>query len=358
MDNRAYLAWLQSIQGSQQFVESQQNESWKKAIDWAQTAGDVVSFGASFVPGGNLVGSAIDAVSAGVDTAQGDYLDAGLRGTAAVAGLIPGGGAAVKIGAAATKLAKAAKGVEAAKAVVGVAKAAGTAAAATKVGQATIGAVNAGKGAVKAAGTAAAGTKVGQATIGAVKTGKSVVDAVKAAKAGMSGAGAVAKGTEVAAGAAKGTELATTATTLGGRMAGAARTTGKAVTKTAQAVNDYGAKHQSNASNTFGSKDSQYYSDPKSPTQQEREFLAPVSAEAQSNLVSQGTKPTDSRKRDSMDPAFSYRGAYGMFRPVGYGMNENNLNKMVNTHVNKFLKSKKGKELKSEVKNIAKKRVD
>jgi hypothetical protein len=47
-----------------------------------------------------------------------------------------------------------------------------------------------------------------------------------------------------------------------------------------------------------------------------------------------------------------------MFRPVGYGMNENTLNKMVNNHVNKFLKSKKGKELKSEVKDIAKKRVD
>jgi len=341
MDKRAYLAWLQSIQGSQQFVESQQNESWKKAIDWAQTAGDVVSFGASFVPGGNLVGSAIDAVSAGVDTAQGDYLDAGLRGTAAVAGLIPGGGAAVKIGAAAMKVGKAAKGAKAVTTTVNAVKTAGNAAAATKAGQATI-------GAVRTAGTALAGTKAGQATIGAVKTGKSVVDAVKAAKTGMSGAGAVAKGTEAT----------TTATTLGGRMAGAARTTGKAVAKTAQAVNDYGAKHQSNASDTFGKKDSQYYSG-KEGGAAEREFLAPISGEVQSNLVSQGTQPTDSRKRDnSMDPAFSYRGAYGMFRPVGYGMNENILNKMVNTHVNKFLKSKKGKQLKSEVKNIAKKRVD
>jgi len=341
MDKRAYLAWLQSIQGSQQFVESQQNESWKKAIDWAQTAGDVVSFGASFVPGGNLVGSAIDAVSAGVDTAQGDYLDAGLRGTAAVAGLIPGGGAAVKIGAAAMKVGKAAKGAKAVTTTVNAVKTAGNAAAATKAGQATI-------GAVRTAGTALAGTKAGQATIGAVKTGKSVVDAVKAAKTGMSGAGAVAKGTEAT----------TTATTLGGRMAGAARTTGKAVAKTAQAVNDYGAKHQSNASDTFGKKDSQYYSG-KEGGAAEREFLAPISGEVQSNLVTQGTQPTDSRKRDNnMDPAFSYRGAYGMFRPVGYGMNENILNKMVNTHVNKFLKSKKGKQLKSEVKNIAKKRVD
>ena len=325
MDKRAYLAWLQSIQGSPQ------NEGFKKALDWVQTAGDVASLGLSFVPGANVIGSAIDAVSAGIDVAQGDYLDAGLRGTAAGVGLIPGGGAAVKIGAAATNVGKAAKTVETAKAI---------------------------GGAAKAVETATTGTKVGQATIGAAKAGKGTVDAVQAAKAGTSGAGAVTKGTEVAAGAAIGTKTATTATSLGGRMAGAAKTTTKAVAKTAQAVNDYGAKHQSNASNTFGSKDSQYYSDPKRPTQQEREFLAPVSAEAQSNLVSQGTKPTDSRKRDSMDPAFSYRGAYGMFRPVGYGMNENNLNKMVNTHVNKFLKSKKGKELKSEVKNIAKKRVD
>jgi hypothetical protein len=90
-----------------------------------------------------------------------------------------------------------------------------------------------------------------------------------------------------------------------------------------------------------------------------KDFLAPVSADVQSNLVSQGTQATQSHKKDnSMDPAFSYRGAYGMFRPVGYGMTESTLNKMVNNHVNKFLKSKKGKELKSEVKDIAKKRVD
>ena len=318
MDKRAYLAWLQSIQGSPQ------NEGFKKALDWVQTAGDVASLGLSFIPGANVIGSALDAVSAGIDVAQGDYLDAGLRGTAAGVGLIPGGGAAVKIGAAATKVGKAAKTVETAKAI---------------------------GGAAKAVETATTGTKVGQATIGAANAGKGTVDAVQAAKAGTSGAGAVTKGTEVAAGAAIGTKTATTATSLGGRAAGAAKTTTKAVAKTAQAVNDYGAQLQSNAK--IGDI---YQSGGLIP--QEREFLAPVSAEAQSNLVSQGTKPTDSRKRDSMDPAFSYRGAYGMFRPVGYGMNENNLNKMVNTHVNKFLKSKKGKELKSEVKNIAKKRVD
>ena len=146
-------------------------------------------------------------------------------------------------------------------------------------------------------------------------------------------------------------------------MAGAAKTTIKTTAKTAQAVNDYGAEIQSNASEKFGKGDiyQPYNTDPEKPNVQatERDFLAPVGADVQSNLVSQGTQATHSRKRDnSMDPAFSYRGAYGMFRPVGYGMTESTLNKMVNTHVNKFLKSKKGKELKSEVKDIAKKRVD
>ena len=350
MDKRTYLAWLQSTQAPQQ------NEGWKKAIDMVQTAGDIVSFGASFVPAGNLVGAAIDAASAGVDLAQGDYLDAGLRGTAAGAGLLPGGGAAVKVGSAATKATKA---VATSKAVGGTARAIGGAIAGTKAGEAAI-------GTGRAIGNVVAATKAGKAAIGAV-------DAVKAAKAGTSGASAVAKGTEAAAGAAKageaaagaakGTELATTTTTLGGRMAGAAKTTIKTTAKTAQAVNDYGAERQSNASEKFGKGDiyQPYNTNKNLPdvVQSERDFLAPVGADVQSNLVSQGTQATHSRKRDnSMDPAFSYRGAYGMFRPVGYGMNESTLNKMVNTHVNKFLKSKKGKELKSEVKDIAKKRVD
>jgi hypothetical protein len=347
MDKRTYLAWLQSTQAPQQ------NEGWKKAIDMAQTAGDVVSFGASFIPGGNLVGSAIDAVSAGVDLAQGDYLDAGLRGTAAGAGLLPGGGAAVKVGAAATKAAKA---VATSKAVGGTARAIGGAIAGTKAGEAAI-------GAGRAIGNVVAATKAGKAAIGAV-------DAVKAAKAGTSGASAVAKGTEAAAGAAKAGEAAATAAkpSLLGRVTSAARTTGKAISKGAQAVNDYGAERQSNASDTFGkkigtdknSKNSQYNMKGRENwIEQQKDFLAPVGADVQSNLVSQGTQATHSRKRDNdMAPAFSYRGAYGMFRPVGYGMNENTLNKMVNNHVNKFLKSKKGKELKSEVKNIAKKRVD
>jgi hypothetical protein len=137
----------------------------------------------------------------------------------------------------------------------------------------------------------------------------------------------------------------------------------KTATKVGRVANDYGAENQKNASDTFGKGDiyQPYNTNEKDIDiiTPEKDFLAPVGLDVRSNLVSQGTQATHSRKRDNdMAPAFSYRGAYGMFRPVGYGMNENTLNKMVNNHVNKFLKSKKGKELKSEVKNIAKKRVD
>jgi len=88
---------------TQNILEKQIEEGLiKKAIDFAQGVGDVVSGVASLIPGGNLVGSAIDAVSAGVDTLQGDKADAAFRAAAAVGGLIPGVGAAMKAG----KLAK------------------------------------------------------------------------------------------------------------------------------------------------------------------------------------------------------------------------------------------------------------
>ena len=67
-------------------------------IDKVQGVADIVSTGLSFIPGLNLVGSAIDAVSAGVDTAQGQYGDAAMRAGSAAAGVVPGGGAAVKGG--------------------------------------------------------------------------------------------------------------------------------------------------------------------------------------------------------------------------------------------------------------------
>lgn len=97
---------------TQNILEKQIEEGLiKKAVDFAQGVGDVVSGVASLIPGGNLVGSAIDAVSAGVDTLQGDKGDAAFRAASAVGGLIPGVGAAMKAG----KLAKA--GVAAGKAL-------------------------------------------------------------------------------------------------------------------------------------------------------------------------------------------------------------------------------------------------
>jgi len=336
MDKRTYLAWLQSTQAPQQ------NEGLKKAIDYVQTAGDVISFGASFVPGGNFVGSAIDTVSAGVDLAQGDYVDSAFRGGAAAAGLIPGGGAIAKT-AQAAKAAKAAKavetGVNVAKTVKGVEGAASVA-----------------KG-VEGAKTATGTTKVftRDPVAKAVQAGQAnaAKGAVQAARTGTQGAQAVAKGSEAAAAAAKPSLL--------GRATQGIKTGARTMTKTATKIVHNAPKNQKNASDTFGKEGSQYYMEKgrENWIEQQKDFLAPVGADVQSNLVSQGTQATQSRKRDnSMDPAFSYRGAYGMFRPVGYGMNENTLNKMVNNHVNKFLKSKKGKELKSEVKDIAKKRVD
>lgn len=85
--------------------ERKRQESLQEAgiIDTIQTGADFLSMGLSFVPGLNFVGSAIDAISAGVDLAQGQYGDAALRGGAAALGLIPGGGAVAKIGAKAIK---------------------------------------------------------------------------------------------------------------------------------------------------------------------------------------------------------------------------------------------------------------
>lgn len=96
---------------------------------------------------------------------------------------------------------------------------------------------------------------------------------------------------------------------------------------------------------------------PESGKQRQASFLDPAEAEVRSNLVGQAANPTMSRRReDQRDPAFGYYGAQAMFRPIGYGtMEEGNLNKMVNNHVQKFLKSRHGKKLKTEVNSIVKK---
>ena len=85
------------------YIPNHRHELNENVIDKIQGVADVVSGGLSFIPGLNLVGSAIDAVSAGVDVVQGQYGDAALRGGAAALGVIPGVGAAAKIGAKAIK---------------------------------------------------------------------------------------------------------------------------------------------------------------------------------------------------------------------------------------------------------------
>lgn len=138
-------------------------------IDSIQSGWDWVSTGLSFVPGGNWIAAAGDAISAGVDVAQGQYGDAAMRGAAAAAGLIPGGGATVRIGAKVGKLATAAaKGGKAASK-------AGTALA--KYGDEAAKALNTTTKGVADAKQAVTSAK--QAVAAAQQTGKGVADAAK-----------------------------------------------------------------------------------------------------------------------------------------------------------------------------------
>jgi hypothetical protein len=136
------LAILKLNESKRNLIERPEDEEEEKAqqgasssggiINAIQTGADVVSGILSFIPGANLIGSGIDAVSAAVDTAQGEYGDAALRAGSAVVGLIPGGGAAVKGGAAAVKAAKA---VDTASDVAKAGKAIGTATDVAKAGE-------------------------------------------------------------------------------------------------------------------------------------------------------------------------------------------------------------------------------
>jgi hypothetical protein len=87
--------------------EEEEEKSSGGIINKIQTGADIVSGVLSFIPGLNVIGSGIDAASAAIDTAQGEYGDAALRAGSATIGLIPGGGAAVKGGVAVAKTAKA-----------------------------------------------------------------------------------------------------------------------------------------------------------------------------------------------------------------------------------------------------------
>jgi hypothetical protein len=154
-------------------IQQDTSSSGGGVIDAIQTGADVVSGILSFIPGGNLVGSAIDAVSAGVDVAQGDYGDAALRAGSAAVGLIPGGGAAVKGGAAAVKAAKA---VDTASDVAKAAKTVGTATDVANAGKTVVGttkAIDTATGAAKEAeilGTVTSPTKtIGPTPGGAIE---------------------------------------------------------------------------------------------------------------------------------------------------------------------------------------------
>ena len=78
-------------------------EGLKKAVDAVQSGADLVSGALSFIPGGNLIGSAIDVASAGVDAAQGQWGDAAARAGTGLVGIIPGAGGVAKGGIAAAK---------------------------------------------------------------------------------------------------------------------------------------------------------------------------------------------------------------------------------------------------------------
>lgn len=83
------------------------------AIDTMQGVLDIATLGGSFIPGLNLASAAVQSISAGVDAAQGQYGEAGLRAGQAALSAIPFGRAA----GAATKLGKAARVAKVAGAV-------------------------------------------------------------------------------------------------------------------------------------------------------------------------------------------------------------------------------------------------
>jgi hypothetical protein len=87
--------------------------------------------------------------------------------------------------------------------------------------------------------------------------------------------------------------------------------------------------------------------------------LDPIALDIASNLSREGgAAPTQSSKTHvpQNDPYFTYKGGYSIFRPIGT-MQENKLNKMVNTHVDKFLKTRHGSKLQKEVSEIATKKA-
>ena len=68
-------------------IEKEAND---EIIDDVQDKADYLTTGMSAIPVANLVGSGIDAISAGVDASQGQYKNATLRAVSAAAGVVPG----------------------------------------------------------------------------------------------------------------------------------------------------------------------------------------------------------------------------------------------------------------------------
>lgn len=83
---------------SKEWDKKIEKEANDEIIDDVQDKMDYVTTGMSAIPVANLVGSGIDAISAGVDASQGQYKDATLRTVQAAAGVVPGSKLAVATG--------------------------------------------------------------------------------------------------------------------------------------------------------------------------------------------------------------------------------------------------------------------
>jgi hypothetical protein len=347
MNNKeTYLYWLQANTQKNYLSESKNLEEYKfiasaeddeedgGIVDTIQNYADVVSAGASFIPVvGQGVGAVMDLASGAVDVVQGQYGDAAMRGGMAAASVIPFAGGAAKLG-------KAAKGLSTA------AKATDAAATAAKT---TSNAVDAAK----------AGTQGAQAVSAAAKAKAEIQKTVRANIARSRNermASSYREGNMQLPPKYPQTKIARPQKTAIQKAIQRVRVTDKmAKTGRLGKLGKYGrlALLGYGASKLLGSDDD---GSGRPIRIREPEYLGAVGAETRSNLVGQSTQPTMSqRRREPIDPAFGYYGAQQMFRPIGYGLAENNLNSMVNRHVNKFLKSRKGAKLKSEVNSIVKK---
>ena len=314
MNKKDYIYWLTSnTKIISERVEDEEEEKGLvgRAIDTVQDVIDTASIATGAVPGLNLATSAVGAASSMVDVVQGDYGDAATRGAISAVGLIPGAGSVAR---------GAVSGARGASALAGAGRA------------------------VQAGTNAAAAARTGTSAANAVANASKPLSREAIRSRVINNVLKTREGTQ----SSKFPSGSVTASTGGsGFMSRAKQTFQNMKTK-------YGPKGiQQGRSIAAGVE-----GEPQGPDKEYRpSYLDPAEAEVRSNLVGQVSSPTASEKRrERMDPAFSYYGAQQMFRPIGYGMmQENSLNKMVNHHVEKFLKSRQGKKLKSEVSSIAKK---